>query len=472
MINSDLENPSSPTLKENGQKLSVNGKIAIPKIGWVLRILTIVGISGLLAYYFVVGFQISDPLIIFSAIMPIQELIIVTVGWFFYKNPAKGVVGNELVSVLVPIFNQKQMITTVISAIMRSTYQNIEVIAINDGSTDGTKQVLDDLKIKFPCLKVIHNKNSGKRAANALGFSRAKGDFIVFVDSDSVIDKNAIKEFMKAFNANPDVGALVGHAKVWNYKKNLLTKFQDSWYDSAFNIVKTTESSLKNVICCSGCLSAYRRDAIDKFVPLWDKQNIIQKNNAYSKIHFKSNPWKLKSFEKTSKKILAWISQFDDAEDIALTSQTLVDWKTMYVSSSMVYTDVPDNLRSFVKQQIRWKKGWMRTGLFLMTFFWRKNPLASIVFYINSVSAFTIPLVMPIVYVYAPLVLHNYWIPIMSLSITVLMGTVQGLDYKFRDLSSTTWKFKPLATVFTGFLLPWLMIPALLTFRKNQWMTR
>ena len=144
----------------------------------------------------------------------------------------------------------------------------------------------------------------------------------------------------------------------------------------------------------------------------------------------------------------------------------------MYVCSAIVHTDVPDNLTSFVKQQIRWKKGWMRTGFFLMTFFWRKNPLISIVFYINSVSAFTIPLIMPIVYVYAPFILHQYWIPLLSLSITILMGVVQGLDYKFRNPASTTWKFKPLTNIFTGFLLPWLMIPALITLRKNQWFTR
>jgi hyaluronan synthase len=444
----------------------------IPKIGWLLRILTVLGISGLLVYFLVIGFQMSDPLIIFSAIMPVQELIIVSVGWFFYRNPAKKYAGNELVSVLVPIFNQKSMITTVIDAIMKSTYQNIEVIAVNDGSTDGTRQVLDNLKIKYPYLKVIHKKNGGKRSANAAGFSKAKGDFIVFIDSDSVIDKHAIEEFMKTFNSHPNVGALVGHAKVWNYKKNLLTKFQDSWYDSAFNIVKTTESSLKNVICCSGCLSSYRREAIANFVPLWSKQNISKNHITKETEYFKSNPWMTKSFAKISKRLLEWSSQFDDAEDIALTSQTLVDWKSMYVCSAIVHTDVPDNLTSFVKQQIRWKKGWMRTGFFLMTFFWRKNPLISIVFYINSVSAFTIPLIMPIVYVYAPFILHQYWIPLLSLSITILMGVVQGLDYKFRDRASTTWKFKPLTNIFTGFLLPWLMIPALITLRKNQWFTR
>ena len=66
--------------KESGQKISVDGKIVIPKIGWMLRISTIVGISGMLVYYFIIGLQLQDPLILFSIIMPLQELIIVSVG--------------------------------------------------------------------------------------------------------------------------------------------------------------------------------------------------------------------------------------------------------------------------------------------------------------------------------------------------------------------------------------------------------
>ena len=133
-------------------------------------------------------------------------------------------VGTELISVLIPVFNQKSMISIVIDAIANSTYKNIEIIAVNDGSTDGTKEILDDLKKKYPHLKVIHKKNGGKRDANAVGFSKAKGDFIVFIDSDSVIDQYALEEFMKAFHTNSKIGAMVDHAKVWNAKKIYLQK--------------------------------------------------------------------------------------------------------------------------------------------------------------------------------------------------------------------------------------------------------
>ena len=247
---------------------------------------------------------------------------------------------------------------------------------------------------------------------------------------------------------------------------------QDAWYDSSFNIVKTTESTLKSVVCCSGCLSAYRRKAIENFVPLWSKQSTVKKESHFETKYFKSNPWKNRKFAKMSIRMLEWISQFDDAEDIALTSQTLVDWKSAYVSSAKVYTEVPENMRGFLKQQVRWKKGWTRTGFFLMTFFWRKNPLISIVFYINTISSFIVPFLMPIVYIYSPFVLNQYVIPLLSLLVIVSLGIVQGLDYKFRDPSSTAWKYKPLTNIFTAFTLPWLVIPALITFKKSQWLTR
>lgn len=455
------------------QKTGKDGRIPIPKIGWISRAAAIIGTVLLLVYYVKNGFEIRDPLIFLAVMMPIQELIIMSAGWFFYKNPARMEAGNDLVSVIVPIFNQESIISTVIQNIAKSTYRNIEIIAVNDGSTDSTRKILDRLQNQHLNLKIIHKENGGKRSANASGFYLAKGNFIVFIDSDSMIDAHAITEFMRAFKTFSRVGALVGHAKVLNCEKNILTKIQDSWYDSSFNIVKTTESVLSNVVCCSGCLSAYRREAIEKFIPLWQKKNKTNGKKVQDQpCNHESNPWKNKRLNKFSRKILYWCSNFDDSEDITLTVQTLVDWKTMYVSSANVYTEVPDNLKDFLKQQTRWKKGWMRAGFFMMTFFWTKNPLISIVFYTHIVSSFLLPIILPIMYLYAPLVLHQYWIPFLSLAITSFFGLFQGVDYRLRDPASKTWRYKILANVVTGFLLPWLIIPAFLTMKKDQWMTR
>ena len=465
------ENRNQEYVSLSGQKLSKEGKIRVPKKAWPLRIITIIFLSSLIGYSFFIGIELQDPLIFFSTLLPFEALMVLTIGWFFYKNPAQGKEGNELVSVIIPIYNQKDMIPIVIDAIANSTYKKLEIIAINDGSTDGTKEILDNLGKKYPQLTVIHKKNGGKRKANLAGFEKSKGKFIVFIDSDSVIDHQAISEFLKTFNGDPKAGALVGHANVWNSKKNVLTKIQDSWYDFSFNIVKTTESTLNNVLVCSGCLAAYRRDSIKNFVGLWGKDD-SQNQKTEKPQYFKSNPWGLTKTKRISERILEWSSQFDDSEDSVLTSQTLVDWRTKYVSSAKVYTDVPEKMEGFVKQQLRWKKGWLRASLFLMTFIWRKNPIISSVFYINFASGLLMPLIMFTIFFYAPVVMNQWYLPILFIAGMLLVGFVQGLDFKLRDSGTKNWKFKPLTNMFTGFLLPWLLFPALWSIKKSQWMTR
>lgn len=105
----------------------------------------------------------------------------------------------------------------------------------------------------------------------------SKGKYIVFIDSDSIIEKDAIHEFVKAFEADPLIGGAVGHVKVLNAGTNFLTKCQDAWYDFSFNIMRTCESRLGNVTCLAGCLAAYRREAIESFIPYWaEPKNTIR----------------------------------------------------------------------------------------------------------------------------------------------------------------------------------------------------
>ena len=452
----------------SSQKIQEDGRIHTPKKGWILRVVTLSILMGIICYNLVLSAKFFQPLLLYSTITLIDAFIITSVGWFFYKNPARGIIGNELVSILIPVYNQKNMISIVIDAIINSTYKNIEIIAVNDGSSDGSKEILNDLAKKYSNLRVFHKRNEGKRKANFLGFSKSRGKFVIFIDSDSVIDKHAITEMMKAFNTNPDVGALVGHIKAWNSKNKLLPKLQDAWYDFEFNIVKSTQSTLDNVLVCSGCFAGYRRNAIEKFVPLW---NNMEQSRICQK-YFKTNPWKYWIFSRISLKILEWASQYDDAEDSVLTVQTLVDWKVKYVSSSVVYTEVPENLKKFTNQQVRWKKGSLRALFFAFTFFWKKNPMSSFMVYFNLLSALTTPFILFIIFYYGPFVLNQSWFSIMFFSGFIGLGIAQGIDYKLRDSATKNWKYRPLMNIIIAFVFPFLIIPALLTFKKNQWLTR
>jgi hyaluronan synthase len=437
-----------------------------------VRIVTIAGLSTIASYIILQAWQLGDAFVAYSTIMLLQALAILTVGWFFYRNPATGQVKNDLVSVIIPVYNEKSNIGVVVDAVYRSTYDNVEVVVVNDGSTDGTKEILENLEKKYPNMKVIHKKNEGKRKAVATAFFVSRGRYVVLIDSDSVVDKHAIEEFVKAFNSDLKIGAAVGHVKVWN-AKNILTKCQDVWYDFAFNIHKACESTFGTVTCCSGCLSAYRREAIARYIPYWAEAKIQNSSDRTLTSYTIATPMVKSQLAPISQRLMESMAQYDDAEDRGLTAQSIVVWKSVYVVSAIAYTQVPEKFRGFLKQQTRWKKGYIRTNFFVSTFFWRKNPLMSLIYYTEFMANFTAPFITFIVFFYVPFILHNFWLPAAYLAGLLLRGLAQGLDYKFRDARTKNWKYKPMMSLITSFILdPLLIFPALLNFRKNQWLTR
>lgn len=460
-------------LDENPQRISSDGKIQVSKKGWFSRFVILISIFIIIGYNLEFGIRLADPLIIYSIIVPSHSVIILMLGWMFYRNPSSGAIGNELVSVIIPIFNQEQMISDVIKAIDKSTYKNIEIIAVNDGSKDGTQKILEELEKTIPKLKVINKKNEGKRKAVSSGFSLSKGKFIVLVDSDSVIDKNGIEEFLKTFNGNPRIGAVVGNARAWNSQKNILTKCQDVWYDFTFNVSKACESIFGTVLCCSGCFSAYRREALDEFISIWSQAKIQDSDDRELTSLTISKSWaKRELLFSFANKTLGSASRFDDAEDRVLTAQALIEWRAAYVATAIVYTDVPEKLRNFVNQQKRWKKGYLRTNFFVSGFFWNKHPLMALIFYLEFMSSFTLPLVIFTVFLYEPIMLNQYLLPLTYFFGIILMGFGEGIDSKFRNPRSKNWMYKPIMNLISLFIISWIIVPAILSLRKNQWFTR
>ena len=455
----------------SGQKMQLCGRIHIPKKGWLLRITAILIFSGLLITMLYTGIRTLDYLVIAISIVLLDVIVTLAVGWFFYKNPAQGIAGNALVSVIIPVYNQVNMIEIVIHAIANSTYKNIEMMAVNDGSTDGSGEILDRLDKKYSNLRVFHQKNKGKTRANYLGASNAKGDFLLFIDSDSVVDKHAITEMMRAFNKDSKLGAIVGHIKPWNIKTSYLARLQDAWYDYEFNISKTTQSVLGGVMVCCGCFGGYRREAIEKYLPLMNGIKTVGKNYDYKK-YYKKNIWGSKFLSKIPLKILEWASQFDDAEDAIMTAHAMVDWRTKYVSSAIIFSEVPDTFKGLLKQQIRWRKGAIRAMVFMMTFLYRKNILLAFNNFGTAASFILTPIILYTALYHAPFVLGAYWITAFFIAGFLAVGVVHGIDYKLRDPTSVNWKLRPIMAIIVAFVYPFLTAPALWTFRKSSWLTR
>lgn len=94
-----------------------------------------------------------------------------------------------LVSIIVPVYNSEKFIKECIDSILNQSYKNIEVVIVNDGSSDNTAMICNEYRQKDERIKVVHQKNSGPSVARNNGIKNATGDFIQFVDSDDTIEK-------------------------------------------------------------------------------------------------------------------------------------------------------------------------------------------------------------------------------------------------------------------------------------------
>jgi hyaluronan synthase len=454
------------------QRISRSGRILVSRKAWAFRICFIIFMLAFMGYNINFALQIGDPLIVYSTLMPVHALCVLIIGWVFYKSPATGKTPDELVSVIIPVYNQEKLIARVVKAIFESTYRNIEVVVVNDGSKDRSGEVLDELAREDSRIKVVHKKNGGKRTAVAAGFYAAGGEYIVLIDSDSIVDKFAIEEFMKVFAGNPKVGGIVGNGKVLNSDKNLLTKCQDVWYDYSFNIHKTTESTFGTVLCLSGCLAAYRRKTVARFMPFWAQDKAQYGDDRNLTTYAIATPWAKRQLAPFEQKLFEDMVAYDDAEDRGLTAQTMLEWKTVYAPTAVVYTEVPEDWRTYLRQQVRWRKGYLRSTFFISAFFWRKNPIMAFLFYMEFMMSFIAPAITFSIFFYGPFVLHSLYFPAIYVVGHLLTGLAAGLDYKFRDPSSKQWFYKPVMNMVSAMVLPWVLIPALWSFRKNGWLTR
>ena len=280
----------------------------------------------------------------------------------FYRSvPDSG--HRPTVSIIIPAFNEEDGILGTIESCLAVHYPRrlLEVIAVDDGSTDATWERMLEAKARWPQLAVITlGRNYGKRAAMAEGIRRAGGQILCFVDSDSYLDSDAVNAIVQPF-ADRRVGAVVGHADVRNHSVNWITKMQQVRYFSAFRVTKGAESLLSGTVtCASGCCAAYRRSVVMPLLKDWEFQTFLGRPATFG-------------------------------DDRALTNRILATHRVVYQASARAETVAPDSLRVFFRQQLRWKKSWLRESLQVLRYFWRKNPVAAVFTYASIAFPFMAP---------------------------------------------------------------------------------
>ncbi|QLK32463.1 glycosyltransferase [Lactobacillus crispatus] len=130
---------------------------------------------------------------------------------------------NPIVSVIVPVYNVQKYLSQCIDSIVNQAYKNIEILLIDDGSTDESGKICDIYQKKYTNIKSFHKNNTGLGLTRNYGLARATGDFVMFVDSDDVLKNTCITELIKVV-INDDVDTVIGGYTRIDNKKNCLFK--------------------------------------------------------------------------------------------------------------------------------------------------------------------------------------------------------------------------------------------------------
>jgi poly-beta-1,6-N-acetyl-D-glucosamine synthase len=244
--------------------------------------------------------------------------------WFSYLH-VRELAHDEIpenypfLSIIVPAYNEAEVIASSLSSLLELKYPYYEIVAVDDGSTDGTYERMKQFEGDHYGVKVsvFRKGNSGKADTLNYGIRRAKAQILVCMDSDSRLTPEALQYAVYHF-ADPHVGAVAGNVKVIN-RHNIWTKLQALEYIEGLNIVRNAQAFWRTVNVVPGPMGIFRREAINSV-------------SGYDSDTF--------------------------AEDFDMTVKLLAHgWKIDYEPLAIAYTEAPEGLLDIIKQRYRWTRG-------------------------------------------------------------------------------------------------------------------
>ncbi|MFF3991292.1 bifunctional polysaccharide deacetylase/glycosyltransferase family 2 protein [Streptomyces sp. NPDC001797] len=221
---------------------------------------------------------------------------------------------TEPVSVIVPAYNESAGIEAAVRSLVASDHP-VEIIVVDDGSTDGTADLVESLRL--PGVRVIRQRNAGKPAALNTGLAAATCELVVMVDGDTVFEPDAVRTIVQPF-ADPAVGAVSGNAKVVN-RGGLLGRWQHIEYVVGFNLDRRLFDLAQCMPTVPGAVGAFRRRAL---------------------------------------LALGGVSDVTLAEDTDLTMALCrAGWRVVYEERAVAWTEAPASLGALWRQRYRWCYG-------------------------------------------------------------------------------------------------------------------
>ena len=192
----------------------------------------------------------------------LRTVLVVVLARRHVRVSARRVAGEQWlppVSVLVPAYNEAVGIERAARSLAASDYPEIEVLVIDDGSTDGTGDIVEALGL--PGVRVVRQANGGKAAALRTGTRLASHDILVMLDGDTVFETDTIRMLVQPLR-DPTVGAVSGNTKVGN-RRGLLGRWQHLEYVSGFNLDRRLLDLLRCITTVPGAAGAFRRQALE-----------------------------------------------------------------------------------------------------------------------------------------------------------------------------------------------------------------
>lgn len=221
-------------------------------------------------------------------------------------------------SVLVPCFNESETAIETLTTAVAIDYPDFEVIAINDGSSDDTGEILDRLAARLPRLRVVHlAENGGKANALNIGALLARHELLLCIDGDALLDRDALK--WAAFNfQRADVGAITGNPRIRN-RSTLLGQLQVGEFSSIIGLIKRAQTAYGRLFTVSGVIAGFRRQALHD---------------------------------------AGWWSSHTLTDDIDITWRIqLAGWRAIYAPGVRVWILMPETLNGLWRQRVRWAEG-------------------------------------------------------------------------------------------------------------------
>lgn len=345
----------------------------------------------------------------------------------------------------VPSKNEEANIRETILRIAASDYpvDKFEIIAVNDGSDDNTlEEMLAAQEIaerRGVRVRVIDwAENRGKRHGMAECVRSSDSEVIVFIDSDSFVEKDTARKLSRYFY-DKKIAAVTGHTYVTNADENILTKMQSVRYFVAFKANKSAEAIFGAVTCCSGCCSAYRRKHVLEVLEPWFNQKFLGVTCTYG-------------------------------DDRSLTNFLLhKGYQTVFAPDAIAHTIVPADLRTFMRQQLRWKKSWVKESFKAASFIWKKNPIMSLSFYASLILPFLTPLVVIRALIWYPFFAGRF--PLHYCLGLVMVAALFGVYY-YIFMKDRKWVYGVLFSSFYSLILIWQLPMAIVGLRDVRWGTR